>query len=325
MTQGEWLLTPPGGWYWHRQTPMWSNQQSWWAPWQVDQIKHCPLPFQGPLNTRNRTGSLSWALGPDICGSRLVLQPSCPSDSPTTVTLGSCSWVPHTHSGVRAFELEGLPGYTAHSQFPNSPLLKESFHDQSHCHPPSLLSRPLPFLLSSTSDYLTCSMYFSVDCLPHWRRAPQAGRCSVPTPPPACLQHRGQACTQQGGAQSPPVSSTGDRPGLSREVLSSLPSGQACTRQGGAQSLPTAPISSIEVRPALCREVLSPLPSPAQRSGLHSANGEQMHHQHWRDRHTGCWALCLQKGVLGPDSKKHWLMTCWWTLKGKKVPPVNRV
>lgn len=128
--------------------------------------------------------------------------------------------MPHTHSGVRAFELEGLPGYTAHSQFPNSPLLKESFHDQSHCHPPSLLSRPLPFP-SSTSDYLTCPMYFSVDGLsatlkmsspgrkvlsPYPTPCPSpaqrsglhsAGRCSVPSR----LQHRGQACTQQMGSR----------------------------------------------------------------------------------------------------------------------------
>lgn len=92
------------------------------------------------------------------------------------------------------------------------------------------------FLLSSTSDYLTCSMYFTVDSLsatlkmsspsrkvlsPYPTPCPSpaqrtgqdtAGRCSAPSR----LQHRGQARTQQGGTQPPSVCSTKLRPALGR-------------------------------------------------------------------------------------------------------------
>ena len=177
-------------------------------------------------------------------------------------------WAPalNTYSGVRAFELEGLPGYMAHLQFPDSPLLKESFHDQSHCHPPSLLSRPLPFLLSSTSDYLTCSMYFSVDSLSATLKMSSPGRKVLSPYPTPCLSPAQRSGLHLAGRCSvPPVSSTGARPGLSREVLSPypLPTAPPTTH-------PPGPISSTEVRPALGREVLSPLPSPAQRTGQDS-------------------------------------------------------
>ena len=145
------------------------------------------------------------------------------------------------------------------------------------------------FLLSSTSDYLTCSMYFTVDSLsatlkmsspsrkvlsPYPTPCPSpaqrtgqdtAGRCSAPSR----LQHRGQARTQQGGAQPSPVSSTELRPALGRgrEVLSpllspaqrsgrySVPSslrhrGQARTQQGGTQP---PSVCSTKLRPALGR------------------------------------------------------------------------
>ena len=286
----------------------------------------------------------------------------CPSRAPSTLEIeqGPCH------------ELWG-PTYVAPGSF-SSPPVPQTHQPLSHwapaleCHTLTLGSGPSSWKVSPDTRLTR-----SFQTAPSWRSPSMTNHtvihphCSpgpylffFPAPltiwPALCISlltvcHTEDELPRQEGAQSLPhplpVSSTGARPALSREVLSPLPSpaqgtgqdwagrcsvpsrlqrrGQACTQQGGAQSLPTAPISSIEVRPALGREVLSPLPSPAQRSGLHSANGEQMHHQHWRDRHTGCWARCLQKGVLGPDSKKHWLMTCWWTLKGKKVPPVNRV
>ena len=76
-----------------------------------------------------------------------------------------------------------------------------------------------------------------------------AGRCSVPSR----LQHRGQARTEQGGAQFPPV-----RTGLHSAGRCSVTThrthlqhrSQACTLQGGAQS---PPVSSTEVRPALSK------------------------------------------------------------------------
>ena len=193
------------------------------------------------------------------------------------------------------------------------------------------------FLLSSTSDYLTCSIYFIVDSLsatlkmsspsrkvlgPYPTPCPSpaqrtgqdsAARCSAPSR----LQHRGQARTQQGGAQPPPVSSRGQvrtrqggaqplpvsstelRPALGRgrEVLSPLLSpaqrsgkysAPFCLQHKGQGGTQSPPVSSTEGRPGLSREVLSPLLSPAQSSGLNSADGEQMHDQHRRDRHAGC-------------------------------------
>ena len=166
------------------------------------------------------------------------------------------------------------------------------------------------FLLSSTSDYLTCSMYFTVDSLsatlkmsspsrkvlgPYPTPCPSpaqrtgqdtAGRCSVPSR----LQHRGQARTQQGGAQHP-IPSPAQRTGQDSAGRCSAPSclqhrGQARTQQGGAQP---SPVSSTELRPALGRgrEVLSPLLSPAQRSGRYSVPSSLRHRGQARTQQGG--------------------------------------
>ena len=155
------------------------------------------------------------------------------------------------------------------------------------------------FLLSSTSDYLTCSIYFIVDSLSATLKMSSPSRKVLgpyPTPCPSPAQRTGQDSAGRCSAPSRLQQRTGqDSAGRCSAPSRLQHRAKACTRQGQGGTQP-ASVSSTEVR-----EVLSPFLSPAQRSGRYSVPSRLQHRGQARTQQGGAQPPSVSSTELRPE------------------------